>query len=141
MNDSAQSTHENDVGNLELDPDKVLEWRQNGPMCAEAAAKIDYTYQVLQQVRWVPDVVVTFALLNLPVAEVQQLVGDQWSKVYTTEPDLNAVAHPQILQLLHAALEKLSENHLKERDASERKEAQKTAREMLLEQAKRQKTK
>ena len=42
---------------------------------------------------------------------------------------------------MNAALEKLSANYLAARDSEERKEAQKKAKQTLLDQAKRQRTK
>ena len=128
---------------LELDPELVPELEvpkgQKG-LTEGAAANFEQAYQVLQQIRWMPNVQLAFQVLCISIDDVQTLVGEQWDRVYEEQPKAEDVAHPQILRLLHVALEKLSAKHLASRSADEKQEACRKAREALREQAKRQRT-
>ena len=125
---------------LDLLPDMRLPEGQT-ELTPEAAANYQQAYQVLQQIRWLPNVRLTFQVLGISIADIKALIGEQWHKVYQEEPSPEDTAHPQVLRLLNFALEKLSATLLANRSPDERKEAQKKAREALKEQAKRQRTK
>ena len=125
---------------LELDPDAVPELG-NRELKPEAIANLDMAYQLIQQVRWVPNVKMTFQILAVGFKEMETMLGEQWTRVYPEAPKWGDAIHPQILRLMNAALEKLSANYLAAGDSEERKEAQKKAKQTLLDQAKRLRTK
>ena len=81
---------------------------------------------------------VTLEVLQLPWADLRNIIGDQLQTVYPKDPPSNAALHPQVLRLLHTALVKISAKLSTNTSDDTRKDAEKRAREALRAQAKRQ---
>ena len=116
---------------IELDPEKVPLFNLAKDMPEQQAAALDYAYQVIQQVRWMTDVQVSFRILALKTSDIQLLIGDQWSAVYENEPKETDIVHPQVLRLLATSLEKISAQYLAAFDAEVRTKAKAEARRLL----------
>ena len=101
------------------------------PPAPAALPVLDRAWHILQQVRWVSNVQVSFELLGLPMDDYRQLVGVQWQEVYPQKQPLGADAIPPCLLALTAqALERLGEQ-LAERGQEDREESARKAKEAV----------
>ena len=121
--------------NIELDPDALPDVSWEEDVFAQRASVYDAAYQLLQQVRWMSGIQISFALLNLPLADIKTMLGEQWQTVYPSDPTEEAVVHPQVLKCLATALEGISKKYLEQRSAEQRKLAVQAAKDALKEEA------
>ena len=116
---------------IELDAGALPEITLTEDVMTKEAPILDRAYQLLEQVRWVANVQITFQLLDLRLVDVKQMIGEQWQLVYPADPTEDSMVHPQILLLLSVSLERIRQKYLSVRNAAERNQTLQSAQDTL----------